>query len=53
MNAANIENISDFYKSLKIYFPSIFDLKEITKDEEVFKRDGLSAIAAKIGVLLG
>lgn len=42
----------DFYKSLRIYFPTIYDLKEITREEEMFRRDGLNAIAGKIGVVV-
>lgn len=42
----------DFYKSVHIYFPNIYDLKEIVKNEEHFRDGGLNSIASKIGVAL-
>lgn len=39
----------DFYKAAKIYFPNIYDLKEIVREEEGLKNHGLSSIAEKIG----
>ena len=42
----------DFYKAAKIYFPNIYDLKEIVREEEGLKNHGLSSIAEKIGVYL-
>lgn len=41
----------DFYKSIRIYFPNIFDLKEIIRDEEHLKEGGLNSLAAKLGVV--
>lgn len=41
----------EFYKSLKIYFPCIYDLKQVLKDEEELKQGGLSAISERIGVI--
>lgn len=35
----------EFYKSLKIYFPCIYDLKQVLKDEEEFRQGGLAAIS--------
>ena len=40
----------EFYKSVKIYFPNIYDVKKIIGEEEEFRHDGLNSISQKIGV---
>ena len=40
----------EFYSSVRIYFPYIYDLKHMVEDEEEFTKKGLSAIAETIGV---
>lgn len=43
----------EFYKSVRIYFPNIYDIKQIVKDEDEFKQGGLNNISEKIGVVFG
>jgi CCR4-NOT transcription complex subunit 7/8 len=46
------KNAEDFYKSVRIYFPNIYDLKQVISDDEELKLMGLSALAKRIGVVL-
>lgn len=40
----------EFYKSVRIYFPNIYDIKHIVREEDEFKQGGLNNISEKIGV---
>ncbi|CAD8048966.1 unnamed protein product [Paramecium sonneborni] len=40
----------EFYKMMKLYFPSIYDLKYILKDNQKYKDAGLSRLATKVEV---
>ncbi|CAD8159186.1 unnamed protein product [Paramecium octaurelia] len=40
----------EFYKMMKLYFPSIYDLKYILKDNPKYKDAGLSRLATKVEV---
>lgn len=41
----------EFYKSIHIYFPNIYDLKEVVKNHENFREGGLNSLANKLGCL--
>ena len=42
--------IDDFYKTMRTYFPNIYDLKYIIKDVPVLKDVGLAKLSYEIGV---
>jgi len=46
------QTIDDFYKTMKIYFPNIYDLKYIIKDIPGLKDVGLAKLSYEIGVLV-
>jgi CCR4-NOT transcription complex subunit 7/8 len=45
------QTIDDFYKTMKTYFPNIYDLKYIIKDIPGLKDVGLAKLSYEIGVL--
>ena len=44
--------IDEFYKSMKIHFPSLYDLKYIIKDIPGLKDVGLAKLSIEIGVMM-
>ena len=46
------QTIDDFYKTMKTYFPNIYDLKYIIKDIPGLKDVGLAKLSYEIGVLV-
>ena len=44
------QTIDDFYKTMKLYFPNIYDLKYIIKDIPGLKDVGLAKLSYEIGV---
>lgn len=44
------QTIDDFYKTMKTYFPNIYDLKYIIKDIPGLKDVGLAKLSYEIGV---
>jgi CCR4-NOT transcription complex subunit 7/8 len=44
------KSAEECYKSIRIYFPHIYDLKHILREEHELNRGGLNGVAAKIGV---
>ena len=43
-------SIDDFYRTMKIYFPCLYDLKYIIKDVLELKDVGLAKLSYEIGV---
>lgn len=46
------KTIEDFSKSIKVYFPSICDIKQVIQGSADLKEMGLTKLSSELGVLV-